>query len=360
MKLGIITFHRAINYGAVLQAYALNKATKELGYQSEVINYRYNKIDNGYILFSSKSLKRKLSDLYYYPIKSVKIKKFQDFINSNIDLSKETYKNTDELKKSNNVYDIYLTGSDQVFNLNMTGDDKNYFLDFVNENSKKNSYAASFGQKQIPEDKKNMYIELLNKFNNISVREKDAIGMVENLLGKKPRIDVDPSFLLSKEQWKDISVAPKEKNKYIVLFVMQKNKTIFNFAEELSKKTGYEIIFITDGYKKLLKAKHKKTVSPQEWLGYFLNAEYIITNSFHGLAFAINFNKKFFVELQKPPAPGNSRLETLLEEYDLKNRLIKDGKCDYIEEEIDWNIVNKKLKENKQKSLEYLKGLKNE
>lgn len=357
MKLGIITFHRAKNYGAVLQTYALNKATQDIGIDSEIIDYRENKIENDYSFFKEK--KKILKDLINYPLKIGKWKKFDNFLKENVNLSK-IYKSSEELQHANESYDCFLTGSDQVFNLKMTGNDQNYFLNFVKNPLKKNSYAASFGQKEIPYDKKEEYKSLLKDFNNISIRENDAIKIVKDLVDKEPRIDVDPSFLLSKEQWESLSEKPKEKNKYILLFVMQKNKSIFDFTENLAKKTGYKIIFITDGYKKLIKAKHKRTVSPKQWLGYFSNAEYIVTNSFHGLAFSLIFNKNFFVELQKKPATGNSRLETILEEYSLKDRLIKEGKNDEIDKKIDWNFVNSKMNANKEKSLKYLKGLKNE
>lgn len=360
MKLGIITFHRARNYGAVLQAYALNKATQDLGFDSEVIDYRYNKVEKDYLLFKSKNKKKIIKDIINYPIKKTKWKKFDDFIQKNVKTSDRVYVSEKDFKEANKIYDCYLTGSDQVFNLKMTDNDKNYFLDFVEDSTKKNSYAASFGQKELPEEKKEIYKNLLSDFNQISVRENDAIVLVDDLISKKARIDVDPSFLLNKEQWEKISAKPKVKDKYILLFVMQKNDTIFKFAEELSRTTGYKIIFISEGYKRLLNAKHKRTVSPEEWLGYFLNAEYIVTNSFHGLAFSINFNKKFFVEYQKPPATGNSRLETILKEYKLQERLIKDGKNDAINHDIDWEYVNSKLNENKKKSIDYLKGLGNE
>jgi hypothetical protein len=360
MKLGIITFHRAKNYGAVMQTYALNKVTKNLGIDSEVIDYRYNKIENDYAFFKSKNAKKILKDIINYPLKKGKWKKFDRFIEKNINLSEKVYREAQELEEANKIYDCYLTGSDQVFNLKMTGNDENYFLHFADSSKKKNSYAASFGQKEIPKDKEEIYKTLLSDFHSISIREKDAIKIVNELTDKNPRIDVDPSFLLDKNEWEKVSLPPKEKGKYIVLFVMQKNQTIFKFTEDLSAKTGYPIIFITDGYKKYLKAKHKMVVSPEEWLGYFLHAEYIVTNSFHGLAFAVNFNKKFFVELQKPPATGNSRLETILQEYQLQNRMIKNGTSVAIDQDIDWDFVNQELDKNKKQSLNYLKGLKNE
>ena len=358
MKLGIITFHRAKNYGAVLQAYALNKATQNLNIDSDIIDYRENKIENDYIFFKNKKPKKFLKDVLNYPLKIKKWKKFDNFIEKNISLS-DKCTNEEELRRISEKYDCFITGSDQVFNLKMTGNDRNYFLDFVSDDKKKNSYAASFGQKIIPKEQKNIYHDLLVKFNNISIRENDAINIVDTLVQREARIDIDPSFLIDKEQWKCIAKEPKEKN-YILLFTMQQNSTIFNFAEKLSEKTGYKIIFITDGYKKRLKAIHKTNIGPEEWIGYFLNAKYVITNSFHGLSFSINFNKDFFVELQKPPATGNSRLETLIDEYGLRERLVENGENSNIDKKIDWEKVNEKLERNKKKSLDYLKGLKNE
>lgn len=358
MRLGIITFHRAINYGAILQTYALNRATQNLGFDSQVINYRYNKVDREYILFSGKTLRSKLADLYYYPIKSYKIKKFEKFMKNNIRMSEKIYKSTEDLKKAEEIYDTFLTGSDQVFNYRITGKDRNYFLDFIQDSNKKNSYAASFGMDNIPEEYKNEIKNSLNTFNNISVREKKGIEIVDKLIKRQARIDVDPTFLLDKSEWKKIAVKPKE-DKYILLFVMQKNESIYRFTEQLSIKTGLPVIYITDAYKKMLKAKHKKVVSPEEWLGYFQNADYVVTNSFHGLAFSVNLNKNFYVELQKEPATGNSRLKTLLEEYDLYDRLIVEGKNDNMNE-ISWENINKKLQKNRQNSIDYLKGLKNE
>ena len=356
MKIGIMTFHRAVNYGAILQTYALQQALKRESIESEVIDYRDNKIDNTYKLFYNKSPKRIIRDAMYYTILNKRNKNFQKFTDNNITLSKKKFVNAYELKNIENDYDKFITGSDQVFNYKLTNWDKNYFLDFISDNNKKNSYAASFGLEEIPDSERSEYVRLLNNFNHISVREDTGKKIVEKITHKNATVDLDPTFLINKEEWEKIAEKPKEKN-YIVLFAMQKNDSIMQIATKLAKKTGCEIIFITDSRKRRVKGKYKYSLSPEEWLGYFLYAKYIVTNSFHGLAFAINFNKDFFIELQKPPATANSRLEKLLDMFDLRDRQVINQEIKNININTDWNTVNEKLKIEKEKSIKTLRKI---
>ena len=352
INVGIITFHRAVNYGAILQTYALQKALGKINVNSEVIDYRDNIIENRFKFFHEKSLKRLVRDLLYYPVFSSKNKKFDLFLKKYVKTTDKIYTNNDQLKGLQN-FDRYITGSDQVWNYRLTKWDKAYFLNFVNDNYKKCSYAASFGLNEIPFEEKEEYVKLLSQFNKISVRESKGAEIIYNLLKRNAMIDLDPTLLLNKNEWSSIAKLPKEKN-YILIFVMQKNDTTFKFAEELSKKTNCEIIYISDSLKRRVKAKYKYSVSPDEWLGYFLNAKYIITNSFHGLAFSINLNKNFFIELQREPATGNSRLENMLDMLDLRDRLIINAKNKNINNEIDWNKVNEKLEECRKNSISNL------
>lgn len=353
MNFGIITFHRAINYGAVLQTYALQKALKKININSEVIDYRNNIIDNRFKFFYNKSLKRFIKDLIYYPIFSKKNKNFEEFIKEYIKTTDQIIKNNKEFNALKN-FDQYITGSDQVWNYKLTDWDKAYFLDFVNENSKKNSYAASFGMDEIPKHEIHEYQRLLSQFNHISVREEKGAGIIKNLLNRDTNIDLDPTLLLNKEEWTGISKLPKEKN-YILLFVMQKNDSIFKFAEKLAQKTHCKIIYIADSIKRRVHGRYKYTLSPTEWLGYFINAKYIVTNSFHGLAFSINLNKEFFIELQRIPATGNSRLENMLDLLNLRERQVIDGDNNNIDKKINWDEVNSILEKKRNESFENLK-----
>ena len=355
INVGIITFHRAVNYGAVLQTYALQKALEKINVRSEVIDYRDNIIENRFKFFYNKSLKRFVRDLLYYPVFSSKNKKFEFFLKNYIKTTDKIYTNNEQLKTLQD-FDKYITGSDQVWNYKLTKWDKAYFLNFVKDNYKKCSYAASFGLNEIPSKEKDEYIKLLSQFNQISVRESKGAEIVYSLLKRRGMVDLDPTLLLDKKEWSSIAKIPKEKD-YILVFVMQKNDSTFKFAEELAKKKNCDIVYISDSLKRRVKAKYKYSVSPDEWLGYFLNAKYIITNSFHGLAFSINLNKDFFIELQREPATGNSRLENMLDTFNLRERLIVNAKNDNVDKKIDWNKVNKKMEECRQSSMSNLKKI---
>lgn len=357
MNFGIITFHRAVNYGAVLQTYALQKALRNLNIDSEVIDYRDNIIDNRFKFFYDKSLKKLVKDFIYFPIFYRKNKKFEEFIEDNIVTTKKIIRNCDELNQLKE-FDQYITGSDQVWNYRLTNWDKAYFLDFVKDNKKKNSYAASFGMNEIPKKEQEKYKSLLSQFNHISVREENGIEIIHKLINKDidVDVDVDPTLLLKKEDWIEIAKEPKEKD-YILIFVMQKNESTFKFAEKLAQKTNCEIIYIADSIKRRVNGKYKYTLSPTEWLGYFLNAKYIVTNSFHGLAFSINLNKDFFVELQRPPATGNSRLENMLDLLNLRDRQIIDADNNNIDKEINWKEVNRILDKKRTESFDNLRSV---
>ncbi len=168
MKVGVITFHRAINYGAVLQTYALQKALKGLGFDSEVIDYRCDHMEELYKLiggFSTKSVKQNIrSFMNYFPAKR-KMKSFRSLVNENMKLSPVYDSAT--INQSNERYDIFITGSDQVFNYACSDFDKNYFLSFVDDEQKINSYAASFGISDIPVEYRAEYARLLSRFNHI-------------------------------------------------------------------------------------------------------------------------------------------------------------------------------------------------
>ena len=358
MKLGIITFHRATNYGAVLQTYALTKYLNDIGFETEVIDYRDNRVDNEYKLFPKKSsVKRIIKDILYFPIKNKKNKKFEEFRQSKIKISKQKY-NNETLKNSEKKYDYFITGSDQVFNYKLTDFDKNYFLDFVKENNKKVSYAASLGMDSIPDDKKEEYKSLLSKFSKISIREQQNKEMIEDLINKKVEVNIDPSFLISKDEWQKIAKKPKEEN-YILIFVMQRNKSIFEFAEKFSKETNCRIIYIANDYKRIVKGKYKYNLSPEEWLGYFKYAKYVVTNSFHGLAFSILFEKNFYIELQKKPATANARMNNLLKKFKLEDRKIENGKYEKKDIE-DWSYAREEIEKEKTKTFEHFKFIKEE
>lgn len=358
MKIGIITFQNAVNYGAVLQTYALQETLKTLGASPEVIDYQCTKINNMYAPFPKvKSIKSLISNILWYKRRKKKKVAFENFEQKYLNLTDKKYFTKEELEKTNSIYDVFISGSDQIWRSESSDSDTTYFLDFVKDKNKKYSYAASFGSDKVEDELKEKYKELLGDYKKLSVREQQGKKIIEDLLQKEARVDLDPTFLVEKDKWQKIQKNPTEKEKYIVLFIIRKSEKIFRFAEKLAKETGYKLIYISNDRKKEVDAKYVGGISPQEWLGYFNNAEYIVTNSFHGVAFSIILNKKFFLELQPYPAKANARLENIMDTFNLRDREIVNGDNKNIDKEIDYNTVNKKIEESKENSINYLKDI---
>lgn len=314
-KIGIITFHRAINYGAALQTYALQKYLNDSNYDAEVIDYRCDHMENLYkvLTIKNKSIKQIIRGIINFGFAYNKKNKFYKFLNHNVRISTKVYDKTNIIE-SNAQYDKFITGSDQVFNYACSQFDKNYFLDFVKNVEKKFSYAASFGMKIIPEQYIVEYKRLLSTFSELSIRETTGQNIVKNLLGKKTELSLDPVFLLNKEKWEQLAKKPKKEH-YILIYKLNTSNLIFDFARKLSKITGAKIIALNFDLVDQLKTPDIKGVyaaSVEEFLGYFKYADYVVTNSFHGTAFSVIFHKNFYVEALQKDFKPNDRVESLL------------------------------------------------
>ena len=356
MKIGVITYHRAINYGAILQTYALQVALNKIGIESEVIDYRCKNIEEKYWkTFKKQSIKAMIKGIMLKKRNDEKRKKFYKFTKENIKISNLKYLTHSELTKSNNEYDYFITGSDQVWHYYLTNMDEAYFLNFVKDSNKKCSYAASFGMQTLPIQYEEQYKHLLKDYYRMSVREEQGRSIIKNLINKDVPVVLDPTFLLNRDDWKKVSIEPKEKD-YILIYIMKGSDTLFKFAEELSRETGCKIKYITNGLKKPIEAEYITTAGIEEFVGLFANARYVITNSFHGTAFSLIMNKDFFLELQAPPA-ANDRLENIMDTYNLRSREIINGKNNNIHKSIDYRFVNEKLDFKRQQSIDFLQSI---
>ena len=356
-NIGILTFHRAFNYGAVWQAYALRRTFISLNCKCDIINYS-SYIDEDYNIMPryKGSVKEFIFNFFRIYPKFMKKRKFIRFYKKFLNVDFNNIVDRNLLNGLNEIYDLFVSGSDQVFNLKLTNADKTYFLDFVTDSSKKFSYSASFGLADLDTEDKQLYAMLLAGFKKISVREIQGKKIIKDLLNIETNITLDPSFLLDKETWKEIAL-PNKYSDYILLYTISLPDRILKFAENLSKITGYKLVFITSALKRTIKADYI-ICTPEQWLGYFLNAKYIVTNSFHGTSFAINFNKKFFVDLfsETPMASVNSRIENILKLFQLEDRLIDNIKYNY-NKEINYEAANKILELERKKSIDYLKAI---
>lgn len=358
--IGIITYHRVINYGAILQVYALQKKIKEIGANCIVLDYRNERLENRHKkmkLSECKSIKEFVRDCLLFKNHNIKYDKFRGFAKDHFDFSPPLYRLSD-LKEEEKGFDKIITGSDQVWNYRINDMDATYFLEFIEDNSKKATYAASFGLSTIPKKYRQKYYDLLKDFRSILIREKQGAVLIKELLGKEAQVVLDPTLLISKEEWGSLI---KDKSlinmKYILVYAFGRSTNIMNLAKKISKETGYKIIWISNTYRMSISIKYIKAAGPEEFLALFKNAEYIVTNSFHGTAFAINFNKQFFTELLPESLGVNSRLEDILDLFEIESRIIKSCDPSVINAPIDYKKINKILAKEREKSTFLLKKI---
>lgn len=354
MKIGFLTFHKEINYGANLQAYAFLKYLLENSFDAEIIDLTSNKnIDR-------RSWKRKL--LHFIKIiliptsfKTVlKKKKFFKFQRNYYHLSSKMFLGDVSILSSNvnYDYDVIISGSDQLFNLPLSEFTFSYYLPF--NHVYKFSYASSFGRKQITDIEKWAILNYLPSFNNLSFREVTGYESVNSLVQLKERnIVVDPVFLLEKEKWLSLCKHSSKKD-YILVYFMEDSDWLKATIDYVCKIFPTYSLLVIPGTSEGIKIKnHHKTINtagPIEFLSLFSNAKIIITNSFHGLSFSFIFNKMVYCCAH---SSKNARLENLLQLVGEENKII--SKPDYSKiEYINGEEAMTKMEKNINKSKEYI------
>lgn len=323
MKAGVITFHSANNYGAILQTWALQKVLKDYGIDAGVIHYHPDIIDRLYDpLFMEHGIKRQLKKMKLTVSNRqslIRYDKFQRFLTKNFKLigDFETYQ---ELCQARLDLDVYITGSDQIWNPDHTGGfDPAYYLCFAEQEKRKLSYAASIGSDYIIPKYKEYMRSSLSSFAGISVRESSIQEQVQEIAEKPVSVVLDPTMLLTKEDYEEIKVKSTRKEPYILVYMVEKNEQVISLANTLSVSLGLPIIQRRNvhGFKNELESFY--TADAGEFLGLMEAAEYVITNSFHGTVFAVLYEKPFVSMLH---SDTGSRTEDLLRELGLQSHLL--------------------------------------
>lgn len=363
-KAGILTFHIAHNFGAMLQAYALPTAVKKIGIDCEIIDYRFAYIDNwsridhfkdlvfkfGYFWGTLKFVWRKFTGYYGQTDMHHKFDYFERRI---IPHSKKVYRHKSEL--DNMPYDIIIFGSDQIWNSALTdGIADEYVGNFkCLPKTRKISYAASCGMSDFQLDSKVHYESMLKDFYAISVREE---GFQKTLKSNGYNADLvlDPTLLLTEDDWSILfqTNSTIRYNKYLLLYVFDEDETIYDLARTYASDHNLEIIVIAYTHKERMYDMHVLTdCGPLEFLELFKGAEHIITSSFHGTVFSLIFHKNFHC-ISHPKY--HERTDSLLRMLELEHHNIKElGTLNDIT--ITWERVDEILKINRDKSFDYLK-----
>lgn len=361
MKIAIITFHRAINYGAVLQAYALQEAVRKKGYEISILDYACPVMEKYTASFNMFEKEHKIKNYIIagikVPFRFIRKKRFYSFCKKYLRLSKPVR----DLEDVCEVYECFITGSDQVWNDYLTGNDMTYFLDFVNADNKKNSYAACFGYETLPENLKERYKECLSKFNNISVRDETSKKIVSELLGEKKEVSVvaDPTLLWTENFWGKFK-KENTQGKYIIVYSLNEEIGLMKCAKKISEKYKLKILYICNDIleiKKYSYAKHIFSPKPEDFVSLIANAEYVITNSFHGTVFSLIFHRNFYCETQYRDKK-NKRIEDLLKDVGCTNRIMtNEGRIDEQNDRIQWNVIDERIENMRKKSMEFLEKL---
>lgn len=307
-KVAVVTFHRAHNFGSVLQTYALQEYVKELGKEAgtdieyTVIDFYTEEQEELYKVYKSginiKNIIKNVFVLQNAKALKMKHRKFNDFISENFNVT-ERYRNTEEMKLNVPSADYYISGSDQIWNVRAKDFADVYYLDFVNQ-GKKISYAASFGPLKIDWEQydKQKYTQLLQEYNAISVRECGSADNVEYLTGDQCSINVDPTLLLASEQWRKIQSDVDYKNgQYILMYCLEPSKQQLEMADAISKKLKLPIVILRYNNKNDMFNHYVKKYDsgPKDFLAYIDHAALVLSSSFHGTAFSLIYHKPFYV-----------------------------------------------------------------
>lgn len=324
--IGIITMHRVLNYGSYLQTYATCKFIQSCGCKATIIDYLFpNDYHKSLAAKRPKTRKQnnwiqnKIAGICFRLIhqnEGLRKEKFASFYQKELTFTKP-YQSLDELQQDPPLFDIYITGSDQVWNPIWIGTDTAFLLSWAPKNRPKYSYAASFGLKELPSDISRSFKTYLERYTAISIREQSDI--LEKMGLPKGKVVLDPTFLLNKEEWKGvISHEPLIQGPYILCYLLDYTFNPFPYAHKvikyIAKKTGYKVVMITSDPTNILRGYHVyPNCGPYDFLNLFYYAQFIITSSFHGTAFAINFQKSFISIVNDEQTLDNRQLAIIRE-----------------------------------------------
>lgn len=340
-KIATITFHWATNYGAVLQAYALQKYLENSGYEAEIIDY---------VPFRIKLLSN-ITWIRHKKISEFKREKLiRKFRNAELNLSKKRYRSCKDLKSGDFEYDCIISGSDQIWNKNFTLNldgkpNLSYFLDFIDKGTVKLAYAVSFGATFMPDEYYDCVKNFVNNFQAISVREQTAIPIIEKM-GRKAEVVCDPTLLLARVDYEKLIEKKFYQSGKVFCYILHDNQ---NIAQRIAREV------------KIIYEENDEDLGKNDdiyaWLYKIKNSEIVITNSFHGTMFALIFNTPFIVV----PVEGfdmNDRIKTILDVVHLEKRFISSVEADVLRslcsETIDWEQVNQLMEQYSRLGKEFL------
>ena len=362
MRAGLITFHFAHHYGAQLQAYATMRAIQGLGWDCEIIDYRLPHTTRTNRLFKrGGGVRGAVSDAHtalHYAAFQRRFERFEAFVAEQMALSPERYTSVDQLRAAPPAYDVYVAGSDQIWNPYIFENrqfDPAFLLDFTQ--GRKIAYAPSLGAPELPEDKAEQLRRFLAPYAALSVRERRGQALLEAVTGRRARVVLDPTLLLTGEEWGALAVPPRFQGPYILCYFVSDPGEAAPYALALARRTGWPIVQLAGARRRIEGARELVfDAGPREFLGLFQNAGAVVTNSFHGAAFSLQFRKNFFTSMspKERRQPEFSRIYSLLSRLGCADRIIGLDATAPAEAEMDYAQVYARLEAERAASLAYL------
>lgn len=353
MKIDVITMQCIRNYGSVLQTYATQKKLEDAGFDVEIINY-YRKdsvspkasvetylADNP--KWNSSFIKRLVYRIWKTPVHKRQFEVFGDFLKKYINLTTNMYFSNEELLVNCPKADWYCVGSDQMWNTDYNkGIEEAYYLSFVPQGEKCFAFSTSIGKDSLSQTEAVELKTRINKFNLISVRERSAQEILTGMGLKNVEHILDPTLMLPKEQWMKFVQPRSERRKYVLIYQLNKNSNFDVIAEKFARERQLELLRINlVPENRGLPGKSIYLPSVEEFVSLFYYAEYIITDSFHGTSFCVNFQKNFAIV---KPEKFFTRIESVLNLLGLEERVINSySELEHLDYDIEYDQAIKTL-----------------
>ena len=370
-KTALLSVHSDPNYGSMLQAYALSTILNKLGCENEYISYEPHKKQNTFIVFIKQLIKhfliflhiKKTNKTEYSYWKTPEFRKqkelFNQFHRENIATSDKKYY-SDTIAKANEIYDQFVIGSDQTWSpLFSSNPNSISFLPFVTDNSKKSSYAPSIGTTHINDEYLQTLKTKLSTFKNLSCREYSNAKLLTSYLGRKVEFVLDPTLLLSKDDWMKLSEPIEMPKQFVLCYILGTKKSIYEYASKLAKIKNLPLYIIVTRPEYLSYKNALKDVSVGQFLSLINQASYVVTDSFHGSIFSINLGTNFYAFAKREVNNGftdNDRIMDFLSYFHIEDRFINDNES-RIPDDLDYTTIEGVLSEMKTKSINYLTSI---
>ena len=352
-RIGILTFLHTLNYGALLQAYALERMLLDAGYDAVQIDYRNPRVE-AFEYKRDVSLKGHLANVIRRPMIVKKERAFEAFrrahIQSTAPLSREG------LKEACESFEYIVVGSDQVWNGNVTGFDNTYFLDFIDSSEKMRTYAVSIGQDELPMMSDVDYEHLIGEFPCVLVREQTAADALRGIcLESEVEVVLDPTLLIAGDEWRALAGArpARPKGGYVFVYAVGETRNAVSAARRIAKRRGLKVVVLQqNGFLPIPGVINLFSISPTAFLSYIANAEFVVTSSFHGTCLAIQLERDFLVSYATDGIRRNTRMSDLLETLGLSDRVLSERPVGA--KVSDWRDVRAKVNEAGRQSLDLL------